>query len=1420
MKTYTFFTPSHQSLLDDWLKRYLPSELDLVCVSGEQKCRSGNFMHGGWNSTMLDKVQVIRQAIEETWGDAFFFVDVDIQFFGPVEHTLRTKLKTNDIVAQQEAEADQLCAGQFACRSNQAVKDFWDEVLEIMHQEPQTNDQEAMNRVWKRNRLRMSALPVDLFWSRRRPWNPGQPIHPPKRILTHHANYIVGVDKKTAQLAAVRKEIENRQGLEFHGNDYGGYYLNGEMLSRKSIVYSVGIGEDASFDRSVIEQHGATVFGFDPTPRSIDWVKENMAEEAGFHFASIGILDRSATVEHYLPANPNHVSCSRNRIGNRSVALPMQRLQSVMSEREHVHIDVLKLDIEGAECDVLDDMLDSCIFPQQILVEFHRQWLSTDMIDQTFGRLASAGYEVASENGDVYCFVRSGKPAMRIIEYQPELWDNDPVVTEKHSYELLRQLLLHEPVAYYAIPWAPIINQQLKLDVSQLERFSGPSFTVCQHIDYEKAVDYCQKLGIDVLFTPHASTKKQVIKGVQIKGFSHQPVASVHPHPNKDIDFSFVGASGTHWTRPLLKNLPGGRIELRDAWHFGGADQQARQRQYEDIMERSVFSLCPRGTGLGTIRFWESIQAGAIPVLIADNLALPKGMDWSKCIIQVPENKDAIEGIPQLLREIPAETVKAMQRAVAEANRKTLENDGFLNPIRRWASTADKSEAPMNRRKTPRVKILIGALSRWNMEQRRQRCRKTWGADFAEHRNVETVFLVGADDCVQTPKQLDDLLLLPCPDDYPSLPQKTKWFCKWALERDDWDYLFKCDDDTYICADRLASFDPAGRDYIGAERSPGVDYGSGGAGYFLSRRAARLVVDRLEKHLTGAEDLLVGQCLREAGVKLHIDMRFVPYGKENLRPTANNQIITSHASQWPWVAHDAELKGMTPKVTCNLKGRLGNQLFEIAAALGVSAKCGHEPIFSESVIAHHRMAFARLPVREPTQDFLEIGDAKNIGFNDRIFEFPTYNIRIVGFMQSERYFEHCTELIRDMFAMDENVRRKLQEKFGGILATRPIAIHVRRGDYLSKPQYHPIQPAEYYLRSIQLMEESVEAKHVLCFSDDPRWCQENLTTRDNRIQVITGQSAYEDMALMSLCAHHVLSNSTFSWWGAWLANPVNQRVIVPDRWFGPASVGYSDEDLIPFRWIRISSLLSDGEKHPRGYIVGRKLKEKPVDQSLCNHLIEFLKQENGSVVDLGCGDGRYLKAFREAGIVSAGCDGNPKTDELTDGEAWTADLTEPQSPKETYDWSLSIDVWEHIPQGYEHIFLNNLHRFNRKGMIMAGKCDESKVRSILEQMGYVAKESVERDSTHGLMVFLREKPIEVFRDKVFYGKHPCWNGPMEFYSTGRMERPGVDKGSYSKDGDKLVLDWDNWGAEELFWNKQRQRYESRDKDFTLVSKSQ
>jgi FkbM family methyltransferase len=168
------------------------------------------------------------------------------------------------------------------------------------------------------------------------------------------------------------------QGIKFTwvGNQYGGFYVNLEVLTKDSVIYSFGIGEDISFDKGIIRETGSTVYGFDPTPKSIKWVEKNKVP--GFEFMDYGIGVKDGSSKLYLPKNPEHVSGSvveTTNISKEYVKIKLKTLRTIMKELGHQKIDVLKMDIEGLEYEVLTNILDEEIRINQILVEFHDRFL-------------------------------------------------------------------------------------------------------------------------------------------------------------------------------------------------------------------------------------------------------------------------------------------------------------------------------------------------------------------------------------------------------------------------------------------------------------------------------------------------------------------------------------------------------------------------------------------------------------------------------------------------------------------------------------------------------------------------------------------------------------------------------------------------------------------------------------------------------------------------------------------------------------------------------------------------------------------------------------------------------------------------------------------------------------------------------------
>ena len=196
-----------------------------------------------------------------------------------------------------------------------------------------------------------------------------------------------------------------------HGSEYGGWWLCPQGLDSGSVVYSVGIGTDITFDLSLIETYGVTVHAFDPTPGSIAYVKEQQLP-SGFKWHALGVAGRDGPAMFFPPTNPKHISHTllyRAATSSRGIQVEVRRLSMIMHDLHHKRIDVLKMDIEGAEYEVLDEILDSGLTVRQILVEFHHRFpgVGIDRTRRAVNDLNAAGYRIffASESGEEYSFI-------------------------------------------------------------------------------------------------------------------------------------------------------------------------------------------------------------------------------------------------------------------------------------------------------------------------------------------------------------------------------------------------------------------------------------------------------------------------------------------------------------------------------------------------------------------------------------------------------------------------------------------------------------------------------------------------------------------------------------------------------------------------------------------------------------------------------------------------------------------------------------------------------------------------------------------------------------------------------------------------------------------------------------------------------
>lgn len=248
------------------------------------------------------------------------------------------------------------------------------------------------------------------------------------------------------------------------------------------------------------------------------------------------------------------------------------------------------------------------------------------------------------------------------------LFDKEPVPTEKLCYELIRNVSLPN-ATYVAVPWCVLINHK-RFDLLPEHISVDNGVTVCQHIQFETILPALKKAGITTLFNPHAIKGKEY-DGIKVLPIAHFPANGIDPAEHKDILYSFVGNSWTHHTRGKIAELPcpdDVNITIRRNYHFFIPPElrQHDQEEYKDILARSRFSLCPRGTGPSTVRFWESLQAGAIPVLFSEEFWLPEaGFDWDCAVLRLTEHD--IRNVDSIIRSITPEQEETLRRNCLKA---------------------------------------------------------------------------------------------------------------------------------------------------------------------------------------------------------------------------------------------------------------------------------------------------------------------------------------------------------------------------------------------------------------------------------------------------------------------------------------------------------------------------------------------------------------------------------------------------------------------------------------------------------------------------------------------------------------------------------------------------------------------------------
>lgn len=282
-------------------------------------------------------------------------------------------------------------------------------------------------------------------------------------------------------------------------------------------------------------------------------------------------------------------------------------------------------------------------------------------------------------------------------------------------------------------------------------------------------------------------------------------------------------------------------------------------------------------------------------------------------------------------------------------------------------------------------------------------------------------------------------------------------------------------------------------------------------------------------------------------------------------------------------------------------GGLGNQMFQYAAARALSLRLNDTLKIDTSAFVNYSLHSYGLNNLSIVENIAEPGEF-NITHNKNSFllklgrafknnkEFTLFkenslafdakintlkgDIYLDGYWQSEYYFKDFEDVIRNDFKIITDPSDLNIQVLNKIKSTFSVSIHIRRGDYVNDKQtnaIHGVCSLEYYSKALTWIKTKLNDTnlHLFIFSDDPEWVEKNMTF-DCALTYVkhnTAKNNYEDLRLMSACNHHIIANSSFSWWGAWLNPNPDKIVIAPQHWF--KSTELDSKDIIPANWKRL-----------------------------------------------------------------------------------------------------------------------------------------------------------------------------------------------------------------------------------------------------------
>jgi hypothetical protein len=286
-------------------------------------------------------------------------------------------------------------------------------------------------------------------------------------------------------------------------------------------------------------------------------------------------------------------------------------------------------------------------------------------------------------------------------------------------------------------------------------------------------------------------------------------------------------------------------------------------------------------------------------------------------------------------------------------------------------------------------------------------------------------------------------------------------------------------------------------------------------------------------------------------------------------------------------------------IIVNLKGGLGNQMFQYACGRSLALRNGDRDFLmstksladaSENGDAVRAFALAHFNIKariagpqqaEKLQYPLgvlsklahsfstKILRRFHVGFEPKILTLRG-NIFLDGYFQSEKYFVDVAKVIREDFLLKTPLSPIAGDWHAAIDKDESaVSVHIRRSDYLQHPEFGGICTSGYYTLASQAIKSKVPNPHYYIFSDDIEWVKANITL-DGEVHFVSSPQMkdYEELTLMSSCKHHIIANSSFSWWGAWLNSDSEKIVIAPKQWANKHEKSWY-KDIIPSGWQRV-----------------------------------------------------------------------------------------------------------------------------------------------------------------------------------------------------------------------------------------------------------